>query len=71
MLLVCVQVMEMVSWVGPIITAGIFAATISSALTSLVSAPKVFQVRSIFLSWVVSDLCWTLLHNNDYVHAIG
>ncbi len=37
------QVTEMVSGFGPIITAGIFAATISSALTSLVSAPKVFQ----------------------------
>lgn len=35
----------MISAVGPIITAGIFAATISSALTSLVSAPKIFQVR--------------------------
>ena len=38
------QVMEMVSGFGPIVTAGIFAATISSALTSLISAPKVFQV---------------------------
>lgn len=38
------QVMEMVSGFGPLVTAGIFAATISSALTSLVSAPKVFQV---------------------------
>ena len=28
---------------GPLITAGIFAATLSSALASLVSAPKVFQ----------------------------
>jgi len=36
--------MEMVSGFGPLVTAGIFAATISSALTSLVSAPKVFQV---------------------------
>jgi len=36
--------MEMVSLVGPVVTAGIFAATISSALTSLTSAPKVFQV---------------------------
>ncbi len=43
---VCVwlQVMEMISGFGPIVTAGIFAATISSALTSLISAPKVFQV---------------------------
>lgn len=37
------QVMEMVSFYGPIIYAGIFAATLSSALASLVSAPKVFQ----------------------------
>lgn len=41
----CVQVMSMVSGFGPIITAGIFSATLSSALASLVSAPKVFQVR--------------------------
>ena len=34
----------MVSAWSPLVTAGIFAATISSALTSLVSAPKVFQV---------------------------
>ncbi|KAI8478463.1 hypothetical protein Bbelb_438090, partial [Branchiostoma belcheri] len=38
-----VDVMEMVSGFGPIVTAGIFAATLSSALASLVSAPKVFQ----------------------------
>lgn len=37
------QVMEQVSAFGPIIYAGIFAATLSSALASLVSAPKVFQ----------------------------
>uniref|UniRef100_A0A1I7XVJ4 Solute carrier family 12 member 3 n=1 Tax=Heterorhabditis bacteriophora TaxID=37862 RepID=A0A1I7XVJ4_HETBA len=37
------QVMEMESFWGPLITAGIFAATLSSALASLVSAPKVFQ----------------------------
>jgi len=36
----------MVSGWGPIIIAGVFAATLSSALASLVSAPKVFQVRS-------------------------
>lgn len=36
--------MEMISGYGPIVTAGIFAATLSSALASLVSAPKVFQV---------------------------
>ncbi|XP_043910677.1 solute carrier family 12 member 2-like [Protopterus annectens] len=37
------QVMTMVSAFGPLITAGIFSATLSSALASLVSAPKVFQ----------------------------
>ncbi|KAK9884761.1 hypothetical protein WA026_007609 [Henosepilachna vigintioctopunctata] len=37
------QVVELVSWVGPVIYAGCFAAALSSALASLVSAPKVFQ----------------------------
>lgn len=37
------QVMELVSAFGPLVYAGIFAATLSSALASLVSAPKVFQ----------------------------
>uniref|UniRef100_UPI00398F659A solute carrier family 12 member 1 isoform X3 n=1 Tax=Pristiophorus japonicus TaxID=55135 RepID=UPI00398F659A len=37
------QVMSMVSGFGPLITAGIFSATLSSALASLVSAPKIFQ----------------------------
>uniref|UniRef100_A0A8C4RHU9 Solute carrier family 12 member 10, tandem duplicate 3 n=1 Tax=Erpetoichthys calabaricus TaxID=27687 RepID=A0A8C4RHU9_ERPCA len=37
------QAMSMVSGFGPLITAGIFAATLSSALACLVSAPKVFQ----------------------------
>lgn len=37
--------MSLVSGFGPLITAGIFSATLSSALASLVSAPKVFQVR--------------------------
>jgi solute carrier family 12 sodium/potassium/chloride transporter 2 len=35
--------MELVSAFGPLIYAGCFAATLSSALASLVSAPKVFQ----------------------------
>ena len=35
--------MEIVSAFGPFIYAGCFAATLSSALASLVSAPKVFQ----------------------------
>ncbi|KAK6643926.1 hypothetical protein RUM43_000191 [Polyplax serrata] len=38
-----IQVMEIVSAFGPFIYAGCFAATLSSALASLVSAPKVFQ----------------------------
>ncbi|CAF2513326.1 unnamed protein product [Rotaria sp. Silwood2] len=37
------QTMKLISAFGPIITAGIFAATLSSALASLVSAPKIFQ----------------------------
>ncbi|XP_052280558.1 solute carrier family 12 member 2-like isoform X2 [Dreissena polymorpha] len=37
------QIMEVISGFGPLITAGIFSATLSSALASLVSAPKVFQ----------------------------
>lgn len=38
------EVIELVSLFGPLIYAGCFAATLSSALASLVSAPKVFQV---------------------------
>eukprot|EP00794_Sanderia_malayensis_P003336 gene3336-3825_t len=37
------QILEKQSIWGPIVTTGIFAATLSSALASLVSAPKVFQ----------------------------
>ncbi|EDW41250.1 GM24663 [Drosophila sechellia] len=37
------QVIELVSAFGPLIYAGCYAATLSSALASLVSAPKVFQ----------------------------
>ncbi|XP_031638851.1 bumetanide-sensitive sodium-(potassium)-chloride cotransporter isoform X2 [Contarinia nasturtii] len=37
------EVIELVSVFGPLIYAGCFAATLSSALASLVSAPKVFQ----------------------------
>ena len=40
------QAMDMVSGFGPLITAGIFSATLSSALASLVGAPKVFQVST-------------------------
>jgi len=35
--------MELMSYFGPIIYAGCFAATLSSALACLVSAPKIFQ----------------------------
>ncbi len=37
------EIMKLVSLFSPLIYAGIFAATLSSALSSLVSAPKVFQ----------------------------
>lgn len=40
------KVMTLVSGFGPLIIAGTFSATLSSALASLVSAPKVFQVRN-------------------------
>ena len=36
--------MTLVSGFGPLVIAGTFSATLSSALASLVSAPKVFQV---------------------------
>ncbi|XP_034630792.1 solute carrier family 12 member 2 [Trachemys scripta elegans] len=42
------QVMSMVSGFAPLISAGIFSATLSSALASLVSAPKIFQLSDIF-----------------------
>lgn len=46
----------MISGFGPIVTAGIFAATLSSALASLVGAPKIFQVlvllKLYFKPWV-------------------
>ena len=38
------KVMSMESGFAPLISAGIFSATLSSALASLVSAPKIFQV---------------------------
>ena len=37
------KVTELVSGWGPLVTAGIFASTLSSALASLVGAPKAFQ----------------------------
>jgi len=42
----CNQVLGQVSALYHLITAGVFAASLSSALGFLVSAPKVFQVRS-------------------------
>ena len=39
-----IQAIERVAAWGPLILAGIFSATLSSALASLMSAPKVFQV---------------------------
>lgn len=48
------QVIELVSVFGPLIYAGCFAATISSALASLVSAPKVFQVIHFVLHSLVA-----------------
>ena len=47
--------MSLVSGFGPIISAGIFSATLSSALASLVSAPKVFQVTSKLNCFKVSN----------------
>uniref|UniRef100_A0A8C4ZV45 Solute carrier family 12 member 1 n=1 Tax=Gadus morhua TaxID=8049 RepID=A0A8C4ZV45_GADMO len=49
------QVMTMVSGFGPLIIAGTFSATLSSALASLVSAPKVFQA-------LCKDNIYTALH---------
>lgn len=47
------EVIELVSVFGPLIYAGCFAATLSSALASLVSAPKVFQVSiSVLISLI-------------------
>ncbi|ROT80476.1 putative solute carrier family 12 member 2-like [Penaeus vannamei] len=49
---ISIPVMELVAVVGPLIYAGCFAATLSSALASIVSAPKVFQVGMMFvLGW--------------------
>lgn len=45
----------MVSAFGPLVTAGIFAATLSSALTSLVSAPKVFQVCVAYICFIWAE----------------
>lgn len=50
--------MSMVSGVAPLIAAGIFGATLSSALACLVSAPKVFQVTfAFFVAPTVNVMC--------------
>lgn len=41
------KTMQIQSGFGPLITAGIFAATLSSALACLVSGPKLLQVNFI------------------------
>ncbi len=43
---ISLQTMSLVSAFAPLISAGIFGATLSSALACLVSAPKVFQVMN-------------------------
>ncbi len=50
------QVLVQVSGFGPLIYAGIFAATLSSALAFLVSAPKVFQVKHQTLKQITADM---------------
>ncbi|XP_038660633.1 solute carrier family 12 member 2 isoform X2 [Scyliorhinus canicula] len=54
------QVMSLVSGFGPLVTAGIFSATLSSALASLVSAPKIFQA-----------LCKDNIYPGLHVFAVG
>lgn len=56
------QIVGKISVWYPITVAGIVAATLSSALASLVAAPKVFQVRAI--TWIVLILL-TALHIPD------
>uniref|UniRef100_A0A5F8GS99 Solute carrier family 12 member 3 n=1 Tax=Monodelphis domestica TaxID=13616 RepID=A0A5F8GS99_MONDO len=52
------QVMSMVSGFAPLISAGIFSATLSSALASLVSAPKIFQVSESRAGYSEPDVNW-------------
>lgn len=47
--------MSVASGFSPLISAGIFSATLSSALASLVSAPKVFQVSFSHVVMKMSD----------------
>jgi len=50
------QVMQLASAFGPIVIAGIVSATLSSALASLISAPKVFQVRTFVVQLLTGHL---------------
>lgn len=58
--------MQLVSFVAPITIAGIISATLSSALASLVSAPRVFQAsqnqHNLYFS--ISDLS---LYTTDWL----
>lgn len=56
------QVIELVSGFGPLIYAGCFAATLSSALASLVSAPKVFQVKLVIHQYLVTHFKLYLIY---------
>jgi hypothetical protein len=55
------QAMELSSAWGPLIYGGCFAATLSSAIASLVGAPRVLQV------WHFTVLTWRVLEINDVI----
>ena len=64
--------MAMVSALSPIVTAGIFAATLSSALASLVSAPKIFQVCNIIYMYMsVRIYNGTVMYRTLYVISLN
>lgn len=65
------QVIELVSVFGPLIYAGCFAATLSSALASLVSAPKVFQVFINTWSTYLSSQIRHLLQDSFALFSVG
>ncbi|ETN83830.1 amino acid permease, partial [Necator americanus] len=48
------QIVMVTSVWPPLITVGIVAATLCSALASLISAPKIFQVRGIFVVYLIA-----------------
>ncbi|GIX89108.1 solute carrier family 12 member 2 [Caerostris extrusa] len=52
------QVMKMASAFGPLIYAGIFAATLSSALVSIVSAPRILQASFLCVDGIIPWLNW-------------